>query len=61
MDLQEIAALLHIEEKTRVHPSLKNINNAAMAKLIEADAEHASKPAEPEPVEETVQELEHDA
>jgi hypothetical protein len=46
MDLHEISALLHIEEKTREHPSLVNIHNAAMSQLKVANEEHAKQAAQ---------------
>ena len=43
MNLEEIAALLHIEEKTRNHPKLKAIWTEAM-KALEAHAQNHTKP-----------------
>jgi hypothetical protein len=47
MDVHEVAALLHIEEKTREHPTLKAIHDAAMRKLQEHNNTHVEA-AEPE-------------
>ena len=46
MDIHEIAALLHIEEKTRAHPTLKEIHDAAMMELQKHNAEYLPQPPE---------------
>lgn len=49
IDLNDVAALLHIEEKLRGHPQFKNMYAAVMAKLQEHEAAHAPPEAEPIP------------
>lgn len=39
MDTNKVYALLMIEEKTRNHPSLTDLHNAAMDELIQLNAE----------------------
>lgn len=52
IDINDIASLLHIEEKLRAHgPKFPNMLAAVRAKLDEHEAAHA--PAKPEPAEET--------
>jgi len=46
-NLSEIAALLHIEEKTRDQPKLKDIHDAAMRALDGHNANHAPQLPEP--------------
>lgn len=41
MDVNKVYALLMIEEKTRLHPSLKDLHNAAMDELMQLNAEEA--------------------
>lgn len=57
-DHNEIAALLHIEEKLRVHGNkYPNMLNAVRQKLDEYEAEHVpAKPVEEEPAEEVEEE-----
>ena len=43
MDMHEIAALLHIEEKTRAHPQLKELHDATMMELQKHNAEYLPK------------------
>jgi hypothetical protein len=47
-NLSEIAALLHIEEKTRDQPKLKDIHDAAARALEGHNANHMAIPPEPE-------------
>lgn len=44
MDIREIADLLHIEEKTRNHPNLKAMHDAAMRALEGHNATHLAQP-----------------
>jgi len=44
MDVNEIAALLHIQKETRDQPSLKAIHDAAMRKLVEHNSSHTEAP-----------------
>lgn len=46
-NLSEIAALLHIEEKTRDQPKLKDIHDAAVRALEGHNANHVAIPPEP--------------
>lgn len=41
MDVNKVYPLLMIEEKTRNHPSLKDLHNAAMDELMQLNAEEA--------------------
>lgn len=54
-DMDEVAGLLHVHEKAHAHgEALKNIRDAAWAKLKQIDAEHAPQ-VEPAPTPETVE------
>ncbi|MBZ5616236.1 MAG: hypothetical protein LAO23_19685 [Acidobacteriia bacterium] len=55
IDISEIAGLLHVEEKLRVHPQWGNMLRAVRAKLDEFEAQHANQPTEPDEVEEQEQ------
>jgi hypothetical protein len=46
-NVSDIAALLHIEEKTRDQPKLKDIHDAAMRQLEAHNADHAPQPPDP--------------
>lgn len=56
IDINDIAALLHVEEKLRAHGNAyPNMLAAVKAKLSSHEAEHAPKPEpQPEPSEATV-------
>lgn len=59
IDINEIAALLHVEEKLRAHgSSFKNMLAAVQNKLKEHEAAHAPKAPEPAPAPEPVAEEE---
>jgi hypothetical protein len=49
-NISEIAALLHIREKTLNEPSLKAIHDAALAALIGHNNAHVEAAAKPEEV-----------
>lgn len=49
MNIDEIAALLHIAEKSAGHPQLKNITNAALAELKKHN-DGEREPLDPPPV-----------
>lgn len=52
-DINEIAALLHVEEKLRAHGNkFQNLLGHVRAALDRHEADHAPKEAEPEPVKE---------
>ena len=54
IDINDIAALLHVEEKLRAHGNkFAAMHRAVVAKLDEHEATH-KKAEEPEPVEEPV-------
>lgn len=51
IDINEVAALLHVEEKLRAHGNAyQNMLAAVRAKLSQHEANHTPQPAEPEEV-----------